>query len=145
MISLDVKTEQALRTSEKLSVDQLHDLFLEAAETERKLPGVIRKQKMVHWPDYVKEWSAYGYDSLQPQRLKATPEQITRLDQAVTIGLAMDEADRRLIWAIAHSAAFRDRGPKWTQIAKILGLNDPRIVKRRYKDSLIRLYYRLSA
>ena len=40
----------------------------------------------------------------------------------------MDEADHRLIWAVAHSAAFRDRGAKWTKIAKILGLNDPRIV-----------------
>ena len=143
MISLDEKTEKALRSSQRLAVDQLHDLFLEAAETERKLPGVIRKQKMVHWPDYVKEWAAYGYNSLQPQRLKATPEQITRLDYAVTMGLSMSEADRRLIWAVAHSAAFRDRGPKWTQIAKILGLNDPRIVKRRYQDSLVRLYYKL--
>lgn len=143
MISLDEKTEKAFRSSQKLAVDQLHDLFLEAAETERKLPGVIRKQKMVHWPDYVKEWAAYGYNSLQPQRLKASPEQITRLDYAVTMGLSMSEADRRLIWAVAHSAAFRDRGPKWTQIAKILGLNDPRIVKRRYQDCLVRLYYKL--
>ena len=143
MISLDEKTEKALRSSKKIAVDQLHDLFLEAAETERKLPGVFRKQKMVHWPDYVREWAAYGYSSLQPQRLKATPEQITRLDYAVTMGLSMSEADRRLIWAVAHSAAFRDRGPKWTQIAKILGLNDPRIVKRRYQDSLVRLYYKL--
>ena len=143
MISLDEKTEKALRSSQKLGVDQLHDFFLEAAETEKKLPGVIKKQKMVHWPDYVKEWAAYGYNSLQPQRLKATPEQITRLDQAITIGLSISEADRRLIWAVAHSAAFRDRGPKWTQIAKILGLNDPRIVKRRYQDSLVRLYYKL--
>jgi hypothetical protein len=59
------------------------------------------------------------------------------------MGLAMDEADRRLIWAVAHSAAFRDRGAKWTKIAKILGLNDPRIVKRRYQDALVRLYYKL--
>ena len=49
-------------------------------------------------------------------RLKASPEQITRLDKAITMGLAMDEADRRLIWAVAHSAAFRDRGAKWTKI-----------------------------
>jgi len=143
MISLDVKVERALRSQDKLAIDQLHDLFLEAAETERKLPGVIRKQKMVHWPDYVKEWSAYGYSSFESPRLKASPEQITRLDKAITMGLSMSEADRRLIWAVAHSAAFRDRGAKWTKIAKILGLNDPRIVKRRYQDALVRLYYKL--
>jgi len=57
--------------------------------------------------------------------------------------VAMDEEDRRIIWAAAHSAAFRHRGPQWTKITKILGLNDPRMVKRQYKDALIKLWYRL--
>ena len=123
---------------------QLNDLFFEAAETERKLPGAIRKQKMVNWPDYVTEWSGYGYSTTETTRLKASPDQITRLDKAIDLALTkMDNEDRRLVWAVAHSAAFRDRGPKWTKIAKILGLNDPRIVKRRYKDALVRLYYKL--
>lgn len=123
---------------------QLNDLFFEAAETERKLPGAIRKQKMVNWPDYVTEWSGYGYSTTETTRLKASPDQITRLDKAIDLALTkMDDEDRKLTWAVAHSAAFRDRGPKWTKIAKILGLNDPRIVKRRYKDALVRLYYKL--
>lgn len=127
-----------------MDVAQLNDLFFEAAETERKLPSAIRKQKMVNWPDYVTEWSGYGYNPMGVARLKATPDQITRLDKAIDLALTkMDDEDRRLTWAVAHSAAFTDRGPKWTKIAKILGLNDPRIVKRRYKDALIRLYYRL--
>ena len=34
--------------------------------------------------------------------------------------------------------------PAWSKIAReILSLNDPRIVKRRYKDALVRLYYQL--
>ena len=44
---------------------------------------------------------------------------------------------------VDDKAAFRQRGPRWSRIAQILGLNDPRIVKRRYKDALVRLYYRL--
>ena len=126
------------------SITDIDELFMEAAETERKLPGVLRKQKMASWPDYVMDWVGYGYSSLGITRIKATPEQITRLDLAVDIGLhKMDEEDRRLIWAVCHSAAFRERGPKWSKLARILGLHDPRIVKRRYKDVLVNLYYRL--
>jgi hypothetical protein len=127
-----------------MDIAQLNDLFFEAAETEKKLPSAYRKQKMVNWPDYVTEWSAYGYSTTETTRLKASPDQITRLDKAIDLALTkMDDEDRKLTWAVAHSAAFRDRGPKWTKIAKILGLNDPRIVKRRYKDALVRLYYKL--
>tara|TARA_R110000772_G_scaffold193141_1_gene304025 strand:+ start:56 stop:439 length:384 start_codon:yes stop_codon:yes gene_type:complete len=127
-----------------MDIAQLNDLFFEAAETERKLPSAFRKQKMVNWPDYVTEWSGYGYSTTETTRLKASPDQITRLDKAIDLALTkMDDEDRKLTWAVAHSAAFRDRGPKWTKIAKILGLNDPRIVKRRYKDALVRLYYKL--
>ena len=127
-----------------MDIAQLNELFFEAAETERKLPSAFRKQKMVNWPDYVTEWSAYGYNAMGVTRLKATPDQITRLDKAIDIALTkMDDEDRRLVWAVAHSAAFRDRGAKWSKIARLLSLHDPRIVKRRYKDALVRLYYKL--
>ena len=125
-----------------MDIAQLNDLFFEAAETVRKLPGAIRKQKMVNWPDYVTEWSGYGYNVMGVTRIKATPDQITRLDKAIDLALTkMDDEDRRLVWAVAHSAAFRDRGAKWSKIARLLSLHDPRIVKRRYKDALVRLYY----
>ena len=127
-----------------MDIAQLNELFFEAAETERKLPSAFRKQKMASWPDYVTEWSGYGYSSTETTRLKASPEQITRLDQAIDLALTkMDDEDRRLVWAVAHSAAFTDRGAKWSKIARLLSLNDPRIVKRRYKDALVRLYYKL--
>ena len=127
-----------------MDIAQLNELFFEAAETERKLPTAFRKQKMVNWPDYVTEWSAYGYNAMGVTRLKATPDQITRLDKAIDLALTkMDNEDRRLVWAVAHSAAFRDRGAKWSKIARLLSLHDPRIVKRRYKDALVRLYYKL--
>ena len=127
-----------------MDIAQLNELFFEAAETERKLPSAFRKQKMVNWPDYVSEWAAYGCSGMGVTRLKATPDQITRLDKAIDLALTkMDDEDRRLVWAVAHSAAFRDRGAKWSKIARLLSLHDPRIVKRRYKDALVRLYYKL--
>ena len=125
-----------------MDVASLNELFMEAAETERKLPAAIRRQKMSAWPDYVMEWTGYGYNAFEAPRLKATPDQITRYDKAVGLAVTkLDQEDRRLVWAVAHSAAFRERGPSWTKLARILQLNDPRIVKRRYKDVLIRLYY----
>ena len=128
----------------RLNMSELDDLFMEAAETERKLPAAIRKQKMSSWPEYVQEWSGYGWHAFEVPIIKATPEQITRYETALELGITMmDTDDRRIVWAVAHSAAFRERGPAWTKIARILGLNDPRIVKRRYKDALVRLYYRL--
>ena len=61
-----------------MDMAQLNDLFFEAAETERKLPTAFKKQKMASWPDYVTEWSSYGYSTTETTRLKASPDQITR-------------------------------------------------------------------
>tara|TARA_Y200000002_G_C22542489_1_gene604629 strand:- start:611 stop:973 length:363 start_codon:yes stop_codon:yes gene_type:complete len=118
---------------------------MEAAETERKLPPATRKAKLASWVDYDPGWSAYGYTVLKPTKLKATAQQITRLDIALDLGLMLTSEERRIVWAVAHSAAFRDRGPAWTKIARLLGMKDPRIVKRRYLDTVVRLYFRLKA
>ena len=42
MISLDVKSERALRSQDKLAIDQLHDLFLEAAESITRADNQVR-------------------------------------------------------------------------------------------------------
>ena len=126
----------------RLDIAQLDQLLMEAAETERKMPAALRKQRMCAWPDYPKDAMAYGYNVFQAPILKATPEQITRYDAALELVITrLDEQDRRLVWAVAHSAAFRQRGPAWSKLARILGLHDPRVVKRKYKDVLVRLYY----
>ena len=127
---------------DKPDISQLDDLFLEAAETERKLPAAIRKQKMSGWPDYPQSWKAYGYNEFQVRLPKATPQQVDNFDRALSLGIKhMDADDRRLVWAVAHSAAFRERGAKWDQIARMRGLRDGRQIKRRYMDALIRCYY----
>lgn len=126
----------------RMDIAQLDQLLMEAAETERKMPAALRKQRMCAWPDYPRDAMAYGYNAFQAPILKATPEQITRYDAALELVITrLDEQDRRLVWAVAHSAAFRQRGPAWSKLARILGLHDPRVVKRKYKDVLVRLYY----
>lgn len=122
----------------------LDALFLEAAETERKLPPAIRKQKMSSWVEYVKTWESYGWHDFTPSLPKATPEQVTRFELAMDIlnDTNMDADDKRLIWAVAHSAAFNERGPRWSALGRKMRV-DHRTVRRKYTDALVRLYYKL--
>ena len=125
-----------------LSVEKLHDLFLEAAETDRRMPPAVRKAKLASWVDYPMDWHGYGWTQQGVTHLKPTSQQIDNYDRSLALTFKMPEADRKIVWAVAHSAAFRDIGAKWTQIAWLLSLNDPRIVKRRYQDALIELFYK---
>ena len=55
-----------------MNVEQLHDLFLQAAETDRRLPPATRKQKLSSWPDYPLDWHGYGWTQIGPTRLQPT-------------------------------------------------------------------------
>jgi hypothetical protein len=99
---------------------------------------------MCSWPDYPQSWKAYGYNEFQPGLPRATPKQVDDFDRALALGIRhMDADDRKLVWAVAHSAAFRERGAKWDQIARMRGLRDGRQIKRRYMDALIRCWYNM--
>ena len=125
-----------------MNVEELHDLIVSAAETDRRLPPAIRKQKMAAWPDVINDWHGYGWTQLGETVLRPTSEQIDSYDKAIRIVLQATEEDRRLIWAVAHSAAFKARGAAWTKLARMLRLGrDGRVVKRRYLDALVRLHY----
>ena len=77
-MSVRAKTDPRLRDMAALDA-----LFLEAAETERKLPPAIRKQKMSSWVEYVKTWESYGWHDFTPSLPKATPEQVTRFEKFI--------------------------------------------------------------
>jgi hypothetical protein len=126
-----------------MDVVQLNDLFFEAAETDRRLPPAIRKQKLTAWPEYPVDWHGYGWTQQGETLTKATAEQISRFDLALQYCLQMSLEDRRLVWAIAHSAAYRYRGAQWTKIGRLMGIKDKRIVKRKYEEALVKLYYKL--
>ena len=48
----------------RLSITELDELLLEAAETERKMPAAMRRQKTSAWPDYPRDAMAYGYNAV---------------------------------------------------------------------------------
>ena len=127
-----------------MNVDELHSLFVSAAETDRRLPAAIRKQKMAAWPDVINDWHGYGWTQLGETVLRPTSKQIDDYDKALGLVVQMPEPDRRLVWAVASSAAFRRRGAPWTRLARLLRMGDDgRVVKRNYMDALVRLHYRL--
>jgi len=126
-----------------MDIADLHDLFLEAAMTDRRLPAAVRKQKLASWPEYPLDWHGYGWTQQGDTILRPTSKQISNYDHALRLGSGMPENDRRIVWAVAHSAAFRARGPQWSKLARMLGLNDPRRVKQAYQDALVRLYYQV--
>ena len=126
-----------------MGIDELHQMFIAMAQTERRLPIAIRKQKLASWPDYPLDWHGYGWTQQGDVRLRPTGQQIDEMDRAHSMIMQLELDDRRLVLAVAHSAVGRQRGPRWSRLAHMLGLNDPRIVKRNYRDVLNRLYYKL--
>jgi len=122
--------------SETLTEIDLHNLLLAAAETERRLPPAMRKARKAWWPDTLPEWLAYPDEQVYMRLGAATNEQVSAYDLAIRVVLVQDEVrDRQLLWAVAHSAAFRARGPAWRKIAKLRRL-DRRTIKRQYHQAL---------
>ena len=64
-------------------VDGLAGLFFEAAETERKMPGVMRKKYRVAWPTYLPDPGlAYGYGEFEVRPSPADAGEVDRWDAA---------------------------------------------------------------
>jgi len=119
-------------------------MIMEAVETERRLPPAIRKQKLASWPDYKTEWLNYGYVVYMPSLPRATTLQVTKYEHTIDLLLEKcSDHDRILLWAVAHSGAFRQRGPKWSVLGRAYH-QDRRTVKRNYLDALIRLHYTIN-
>ena len=128
--------------SNRMLVD-LHNFLVRAAETERRLPSAINHNLKTYWPEITGE----RYVDFRPDKARltvchATNRQIddhAKAMEMVITGLGNKE-DRRLVWAVAHSAAFRERGPKWAKIAK-LAHTHRETVKRRYEKALLDVFY----
>ena len=122
--------------SKKFSEVDLHDLLLAAAETERRLPPAMRKARNAWWPDTIPEWLAYPNEQVYLRLGAATSEQVTAYALAIRIVLVQEDARHpQLRWAVAHSSAYRARGPAWRKIAKLRHC-DRRTVKREYHQAL---------
>ena len=123
--------------SRQTSAPELHDLLIEAAETERRLPAALKKTPASWWPDIVQEWLAYAPDITYARLAAATPKQISDYDFVLeVVASAPKPDDRALMWAVGSTAAFRARGPSWIKIAK-LRHSDRHRIKSHYRVVLL--------
>ena len=124
-------------------VDDLCELFFEAAKTERKMPRAYDLRSKGNMPEALPDPAlAYGYNDAEVRLGPANSTEVTRYDQALRLTLLLDVPDRKLVWAVAHSAARRDRGPAWTRLGRIMGLH-AQTVKRRFEKALVELWYKM--
>ena len=123
--------------SSTIYAGDFHDMLLLAAETERRLPAGRRPEaRAAYWPDMKLDWMSYADNDVVPGLGFASAEQVDAYDLCLQIVNVQPIADaRRLLWAAAHSAAFRTRGIAWGKLAKIRHC-DRRKVKRDYEHAL---------
>ena len=126
-----------MKQRRKVSSTEFHELLLEAAETERRLPPAMRPASVVAaWPEMLPEWLSYPDKKTKTRLARASARQISDYGFVMDVILeAAEDDERRLLWGAAHSAAFRDRGPNWYKLSKILHC-DRRTVKRNYEHAL---------
>ena len=126
-----------MKKNSPISNAELHQLLLEAAETERRLPAAMMRPRGSYWPETLPDWMAYADAEAVPRLGPASTRQVDDYDLCLRVVTSQpcDDA-RRLMWACAHSACFRQRGIAWRRIAKIRHCSAQR-VKRDYERALV--------
>ena len=119
------------------------ELFLEAALTESKLPGVIASRYKVAWPDFRDDpGMAYGYNEMEVGLSPANAAEIWRYGAALDLARCLDKEDCGIVWACAHSAIRRRRGIAWKRVGAVSAMH-PSTGKRAFSRSMLQMYYHL--
>ena len=118
----------------------IHKFLVRAAETERRMPAVnVRGVKTV-WPDIAAErYVDFRPDKTQVTFCKATNKQIDAHAFAQELINRLEMETRIFVRMVLKTAAFRERGPAWSKIAKITHVHRD-TVKRRYEQALFDIY-----
>ena len=94
-----------------MTVEQLRERFIDAADTLRRLPKPKEfRGHRLHspWPDTLKEWLAYAADQTHVKRAAPSPEAITRLDEVLTWMSEILTPDQRMVcWGRAEGITWR--------------------------------------
>ena len=101
----------------------IHNFLVAACETERDLPDVSLPGLKTLWPATSVERNVdYKPGRTKVTKCKPTGRQIDNHSRALAmvVEALSSEVDRRIVWAVAKSAVFRVRGPRWDQVTKIL-------------------------
>ena len=127
----------------------IHNFLVAACETERGLPEVRHPGLKTLWPETSAERNVdYMRDRTRVTKCKPTGRQFDAHGRALAmvVEALSSEVDRRIVWSVATTAAFRDRGPKWKQLVDRFGSmgseypKHVRTLRRRYEEALLSIF-----
>src|SRR5690606_29546714 len=99
-----------------LTPRDIEDRFEEAARTLRRLPDERPRGYFNTWPQVARTaWETMAMER-QPVRVWATPEAISRMEEAFGWLLWLEPDDARLVW-------LRAEGVRWKPICHRLGIS----------------------
>ncbi len=117
------------------TTEQVAQRFEECVATLRKLPGERSLGYVTYWPDIKLEPRELARQEAEPIRLKATPDQVTRMEETLTWIHWVNPGERNLIWLRAY------RTP-WRAVSRKTGF--PRTSAQRYwQRALLKIAERL--
>lgn len=108
----NAQTPNAHRDNRRAGVtlDELRERMQEAAYTLRRLPMPSRglpTQFKTTWPDTAYEWLAYGWTPTRAPRMPPTPQEVTKLDECLTLLHLLTRDQRMILWARANKWTWR--------------------------------------
>jgi len=121
----------------------LRELFIDAAVAERKMPRAYDLRVRGYWPEVPGDKNlAYGYGEVDVRPGPASVREVGAWDMAIELTAMLEPDDAKLVWAAAHSAARRHRGPAWRRIAEKMHCH-PQTAKRRFDRAILGLWYKI--
>jgi hypothetical protein len=87
--------------------EQVAARFEECVATLRKLPGDRSLGYVNYWPDIKYEPRELARQEPHPIRLRATPDQITRMEETLTWITWINHGERNLVWLRAYRTPWR--------------------------------------
>jgi hypothetical protein len=123
----------------------LRDMFFTAAAAEQKMPRVYDLRAKGCWPQVPADHRlAYGYGEAEVRPGPASVGDVYAWDVAIELTKLLSVEDARLVWAAAHSAVRRDRGPAWRKIAAMMTPSvHPETARRRFNRAILGLWHQL--
>lgn len=115
----------------KWTAEQVAQRFEECVATLRKLSGERSLGYVSYWPEIKYDQRELARQEAQPIRLRATPDQITRMEETMSWVSWINHGERKLVWLRAY------RTP-WRAISRETGF--PRTSAQRYwRGALIKI------
>lgn len=88
----------------------------EAADTLKRLPGAMMKNKLTSWPEIVQNSAAQMHVSGRFIKTSPNPTAISNMDKTLNLLLKLSQKERRLVWC-------RAVGISWRKLENIEGLS----------------------